>query len=138
MIIETGFQRSCGKRESTEETSKPTQMDTVITFFYLVNETGKDIKVKVLADDKEVFITEIKSQPPSSAGAQQAAPENGFPARELKVDLSKNTKHLEIQELNSNLSQHVDITNFSQRDGGFRIIARAGKILFSQDYFPVR
>lgn len=123
------------KEGSPQETA---QLDTVIVFFYLVNRSGQDAMVRVLADDRGLFVQEIESKQEAPVGAEEAPPPGPYPARELKVPLNRKAKRLEVEELNSGMKAQFEITNFIKVDAGFRITIGARQILLDQDYFPVR
>ena len=117
---------------------------TILTYFYLVNETGQEVKVRVLADGVELFVQRIYAEaPPSSAsGFGEAPPPPSYPAVELKVPISSQAKQLEVQELlhlGTRARQATfDIADFSHVDAGFRVVIRKDGILLDQDYLPAR
>ena len=100
------------------------------TFFYVVNQTGQDIQVKVSADGEELFIADI--------GTEVELP-GGYPAKELKVSMNIDTKVIKVQELTSGREKEWQIeTLTSQVDGGFSIIIKEGDILLEKGYLPIR
>lgn len=115
--------------------------EITLKFFYLINETGSEVKVRVLADGQELFIQQISAQVTPSPG-REAPPPSPCPAVELKIPVSQNAKELEVQELlhlGTRARQvRFDIVGFSQADAGFRIMIRKNGILLDQDYYPAR
>jgi len=114
---------------------------TTLKFFYLVNKTGSEVKVRVLADGHELFIHQISAQVTPSPG-KEVPPPPLYPAVELKIPVSQDAKELEVQELlhlGTRARQATfDIMGFSQADAGFRIMIRKDGILLGQDYYPAR
>jgi len=115
---------------------------TITTFFYIINETGSNIRVRVLADGAELFLQEIGAQVPSEPGKEVPPLPTPYPAVELKVPVNKNAQQLEVQELlhrGTRATQATfNIAGFSQAPGGFRITIRKDGILLNQDYRPIR
>ena len=52
--------------------------------------------------------------------------------------INRDTKIIEIQELNSGKTKKFDLKNVSKINGGFRITVREDEILLNLDYFPIR
>jgi len=117
--------------------------ETINMFFFLENRTETEIKVRVLADDAELFIAELEApSPPSEEAPIEFPPLPPYPTQELKVPINIAAKQLEVQELlhlGTRARRAVfDITNFAQQEGGFRITIREDGILLNQDYVPIR
>ena len=115
-----------------------TSRDAIIKFFFIVNDSGRDVKVNVRADHRTLFVQEIGASEKRSAAAEQAPPPSQRPARELKVAIGKSTKSLLVEEMNAGLKKEFTVADVVKVDGGFRIVIQEKKILISQDYFPVR
>jgi hypothetical protein len=111
--------------------------ETIIMFFYLVNKSGQGVKVRVVADGRELFDQEIHSKQDATAGTAEAPPPGRYPARELKVPLDRRVKRLTVEELLSGMRAQFEIANFSKTDAGFRITIGGDKILLDQDYLPI-
>ncbi len=122
-----------GPGGSTNQKRKP-----IITFFYIVNKTGQEIKVKVLGDDRVMVVQEVGSERELSSGLKVAPPIGKYPGRELKVVMDRDTKTIEIQELNSGIRKRFDLKGVARVNGGFRITIGEDEILLNQDYFPIR
>jgi len=118
--------------------SRNQQGQRIITFFYIVNETGQDIKVKVLGDDRVIVVQEVGFERDLSSGVQVAPPPGKYPGRELKVVMDRDTKVFEIQELNSGIRKKFDLKGVGRVNGGFRITIRENQIFLNPDYFPIR
>lgn len=113
-------------------------MATVLTFFSLVNQTGKPAKIRVLADGQELFTRELSAQTHSSL-RWEAPPPPPYPTIELKVPLKRQTQRLEVQELlPSGMRKTFAIAGFSRVPAGFRITVRSEGIFLTQDYYPAR
>jgi len=114
-----------------EEVSKK-----VVVFFLIVNETKKDIRLKVLVDERELFIQDVPSQ--IKMKTCEAPPPDVYPAREEKVEVRKDARTLEVEEIYSERKGIFDITDFNKNVRGFRITIRKDGIYFYQDYLPSR
>lgn len=118
--------------------SAPTVISTkkVIVFFSLVNKTGKDILLKALADGEYLFVQDIEAEIRKHPG--ELPPRSGkYPEKELKIEIDTDAKNIEVQETYSGMVEKFDITSFSKKAGGFRIIVTEQKIFLNQDYFPI-
>jgi hypothetical protein len=139
--LEKGALTSFPENEATA-TGNSYEAGTIIMFFYIINETGSDIQVRVLADGVELFLQGIGSQVPSLPGKEVPPLPTPYPAVELKVSMSKDAQQLEVQELlhlGTRATQATfNIAGFSQAPGGFRITIRKDGILLDQDYRPIR
>ena len=110
----------------------------VLTFFFLVNQTGKPVKISVLADGQELFTREVPAQVPPSL-RWEAPPPPPYPTIELKVPLKKGTQQLEVQELlYVGMRKTFAIAGFDRVNAGFRITMRSDGIFLTQDYYPAR
>lgn len=118
--------------------SRNQRKQCIIKFFYIVNETGENIKVKVLGDERVIVVQEVGFERDLSSGVIAPPPTGKFPGRELKVAINRDTKIIEIQELNSGKTKKFDLKNVSKINGGFRITVREDEILLNLDYFPIR
>jgi hypothetical protein len=118
--------------------SSSTSDETQLMFFYLVNQTGKKVQVRVLEDGEELFTQDINAQ--ISTSGNQAPPPPEYPAVELKIPVRRGASRLEVQELlhqgTHALQATFDIERFYEKDGGFRVTIREDGILLSQDYYP--
>ena len=125
-------------RNEEDETTDFSEDEAFLKFFYIINETGSNAEVRVLADDMELFLQEIGSQVPLSLGKEVPPLLIPNPAVELKVQLNKATQYLVVQDLQSGAQATFDIAGFSQVDAGFQITIQKDRILLSQDYYPAR
>lgn len=135
---EVAINSNAGNISSFERT-KDKESKKLIVLLLIVNETGKDILLKALLDlDKEeLFVQYVASEIKRVPGA--APPFAGkYPMKELKVEIRKDARILEVKETYSERRAVYDITNFSKKAGGFRINVREDGISFNQDYFPIR
>ena len=114
------------------------EQEGVYTFFYITNKTGKDIEVKVLANNKELFSQKLESEVKTPTEGIVHPPPGKYPTRELKVEVNRGAKVLEVQEINSGQKASFDITNFSSKGPGFRITIEGDEISLNQDYYPIR
>lgn len=119
--------------------------ETINMFFFLENRTDTEVKVRVLADDTELFVEELEapSPPPSEEeGPIELPPPPPYPTLEIKALIDTAAEQLEVQELlhsGTRAREAVfDITDFAQQEGGFRITIREDGILLNQDYYPIR
>lgn len=109
---------------------EPPSDETEMTFFYVVNQTGQDIRVKVLADGEELFIVDI--------GTTIESP-GGYPAKELKIPMRKDAKFIKVKESISGREQEWEIKTLTSKvDGGFTIIIKEDDILLERGYLPIR
>lgn len=117
-------------------TALPHAPPSVVTFFYVVNQTGREIRVRVTVDGQELF---VKVLPATAAPAPGAVPPTQpFPALELKVAVNRDARRLEVQALELGIRRSFDIQGFSRIGSGFRIVITINQIALTQDYYPVR
>lgn len=117
------------------EPSLGQENETILTFFYLVNQSGSEVKIRVLADGQELFVQQLRAHiaPPP---VQQAPPSPPYPAVELKIPIRRDVKQLEVELLHLGTRVAFNIEGFSQVDAGFQIIIWKDKIRLTQDYYP--
>jgi len=114
------------------------KQDTVMKFFYLVNQSGFEVEVRVLGDEKELFVQRMKAKTDDSPGITH--PSNGeYTTVELKVPMNKQAKQLTVQE-SSHLKKckTFDITEAGKESAGFQVIIGKDEITLIQDYYPAR
>lgn len=110
----------------------------IITFFYLVNVSGQEIKVKVTANGNELFTREVRSRREPSSDIKESPPPGKYPAAELKVMLDPSAETLIVRETNSGIKKTFSIKGFADRPGGFVITVEKDTILLEQTYYPIR
>lgn len=110
-----------------------------IRFFHLVNQTGAEVKVQVLADGKELFVNRMEADVEPSRGIVHPAPVS-YPTQELKVSMSREAKRLTVKEtLHLKKRQSFTISALPEKaDAGFQIVLNRDGIAVTQDYHPVR
>ena len=115
------------------------QKEVIMKFFELVNKTGAEIKIRVLADDRELFVRRIQAKVDKSEGIVHPA-QDQYPIVELKISMSSQTKQLLVEEcLLLKKSKTFDVSDSpDKQDAGFRIITSKNGIVVTQDYFPIR
>lgn len=89
------------------------QNQDILVFFYVVNVSGVDVNVKVLADGREVFWHQLPAKVVRRTEATEVPPPGDHPAVEVKIRLNRNTRRLEVQELNSNRKAKFNVRNFT-------------------------
>ncbi len=114
------------------------ERESIYVFFYIINKKEGDVEVKALADNKELFSEKIELKTKLPSEGEVFPPPGKYPVRELKVEIYRNVKVLEIKEMNSGLETSFDITDFSAKGAGFRISVEEDDILLTQDYYPIR
>lgn len=134
-VLALGMALAAGLTVPVRGIGQPAQ---VISVFYVVNQSGRDVRLRVLADDREVLALDLPAAAPAPGSARVMPPPGPHPARELKVALPAATEWLEAQEVRSGLTRRVDVRDFATRGLGFRIIIGASEILIAQDYYPIR
>lgn len=116
----------------------PGVQSELVTFFYVANQTGADVRVRVWADGRLLFERTL----PSTAAPQPGVvpPPPPYPAAELKVALPRNARTLEVEEdVALKLRRSFTISGFDRAGMGFRItLTRARGIEVTQDYQPIR
>ena len=118
---------------------EPPSDETLMTFFYVVNQTGQDIRVRVLADHQELFIVEIGSEVELPDEGRISPPQGEYPAKELKISMPKDTKVIKAQELISGREQEREVKPLTSKvNGGFTIIIKEDEILLERGYLPIR
>jgi hypothetical protein len=112
---------------------------TVMKFFRLVNQTGAEIKVRVLADGHELFVKRLEAAVEKSPGIAHPY-EAQYPTLELKIPLSDQARQLSIQEsLFLKKRKRFDISVSPDKAGaGFQIVIGKSGIVVTQDYYPIR
>jgi hypothetical protein len=128
-----------GKSDSKERTTAFNRQETVVRFFRLVNQSGAQIKIRVLADGRELFVRRMKAKVDDSSGIVHPAPVE-YPTLELKISMNKDVKLLSVEE-----SQHLKKRKTfavsdspGKQDAGFQIVVSKEKIVVTDDYYPVR
>src|SRR5262249_6350375 len=108
------------------------------TFFYIVNRSAREVRVRVIVDGAELFVQEVDAVRKAPSRIQEAPPPGSSPARELKVPLSLAARRLVVEELNSGDRATYDLSQGVQSDAGFRIVIGPEGIFISRDYLPIR
>src|SRR5206468_280839 len=113
------------------------KQETVMKFFRLVNQTGAEIKVQVLADGHELFVKRLEATVEKSPGIVHPD-EPLYPTLELKIPLSNQARQLSIQEsLFLKKRKRFDISVSPDKTGaGFQIVIGKNGIVVTQDYYP--
>ncbi len=114
------------------------EQGSVYTFFYIINKTGNDIEIKASANNKELFSQKLESEVKTPTEGIVYPSPGKYPTRELKVEVNRGARTLEVQEINSGQKVSFDITNFSSKGPGFRITIEGDEISLNQDYYPIR
>ena len=126
------------KRANASGRQVAEKQGSVYVFFYIVNKAGKDVEIKAAANNEELFSQKIESEAKRPTEGNVFPPPGEYPTMELKVEVNRGAKALKVQETNSGLEASFDITNFSIKGPGFRIIIEENNISLKQDYYPVR
>ena len=115
------------------------RQETVMKFFRLVNQTGAEIKVQVLADGSELFVKRLEAAVEKSPGIVHPD-EAHYPTLELKIPLSNQARHLSIQEsLFLKKRKGFEISASPDKAAaGFQIVIGKNGIVVTQDYYPIR
>jgi hypothetical protein len=115
------------------------KQETVMKFFRLVNQTGAEIKVQVLADGHELFVRRFEATVEKSPGIVHPY-EAQYPTLELKIPLNNQARQLSIQEsLFLKKRKRFDISVSPEKAGaGFQIVIGKNGIVVTQDYYPIR
>jgi hypothetical protein len=115
------------------------KQETVMKFFRLVNQTGAEIKVQVLADGHELFVKRLGAAVEQSPGIVHPY-EAQYPTLELKIPLSDQARHLSIHEsLVLKKRKRFEISVSPDKAGaGFQIVIGKNGIVVTQDYYPIR
>ncbi len=111
---------------------------TLITFFYVVNMSGRKVAVRVSADGQELFVQEIEAVRQAGPGGGEVPSPGPYPARQLKVPVSGAAKQLVVEELNSGQRAVYDQGPGVQSDAGFRIVIGPDDISITRDYVLIR
>jgi hypothetical protein len=110
-----------------------------VALFYIVNQTSREINVRVLADGDPLFSVSIGSAVFSSGEGRELPPRGGFPAKEIKVWMSSIPNELEVDELITNRFQRLKMTGASGRSGlRCKITVTDDGIQITQNYVPIR
>ena len=118
-------------------TSARGSQTAVVTFFSVVNQSGRDVLVRVFADGRELFAQKVDAT--RSSGDRESVPgAPPYPTRELKVSLSTTARQLVIEEANSGQRATYDRPPGPEPDAGFRIVVRQEGITVTRDYVPAR
>lgn len=107
----------------------------VLTLFYLVNQTGREVTIRVLADGHELLVQQLGARVPSSPEVKTLPLLPPYPAVERKIALPRNTKRLEIEEPSVG-HRTFEIAGFPEGPG-FRVVIRNDGIV-THDYYPIR
>ena len=106
-------------------------------FFYVINETGKPVELRISADGNELFARRVDGEVAPSAG-KQVPPRLIFPALEIKTSLRNDAKQLEVELIPPGVRKTFEIAGFRRSDAGFRIVVGNNNISLTQDYYPIR
>ena len=108
-------------------------------FFRLVNRTGAEIKIQVLADGHKLFVKRLEAAVEKSPGIVHPY-EPQYPTLELKIPLNNQARQLSIQEsLFLKKRKRFDISVSPDKTGaGFQIVIGKNRIVVTQDYYPIR
>jgi len=106
-------------------------------FFYVINETGKPVELRISADGNELFARRVDGEVAPSAG-KQVPPRLIFPALEIKTSLRNDAKQLEVELIPPGVRKTFEIAGFRRSDAGFRIVLSNNNISLTQDYYPIR
>lgn len=110
-----------------------------VALFYIVNQTNREINVRVLADGDPLFSVSLGSAVFTSGEGRELPPGAGQRAKEVKVWLSSTPKELEVDELMTNRSQRLKMTGANGRSGlRCKITVTDGGIEITQNYVPIR
>ncbi len=115
----------------------PPAAGEIITFVYIVNQTGAEVHVRAWADGRELFDRRL----PATAAPQPGVvpPPPPYPALELKVAMPRQAGTLEVEEdMILRLRRSFGIRGFDRIGAGFRITLTHSGIDLSQDYRPIR
>jgi hypothetical protein len=108
-----------------------------LVFFSIINQTGAEIHVRVLADGRKLFSRRVAPMLVDAPGTMP--PPGRFPRVEVKAPLSTATRELVVEELLVLRSHRtIAIAGFARTDAGFAIVINRSGISVSQDYYPVR
>lgn len=113
--------------------------EMVIKFFRLINKSGMEVKVQVLADGKELFVQRLDARLKPSEGIVHPATEV-YPSAELKASISREAAELMVKETQSLKKERAFAISRAKEkaDAGFQIILNRDGIEVTQDYQPVR
>ena len=115
-----------------------TAPQTEISVFYLVNRSGRAVRISVTADGHELFVHDMKAAREPPAVAQEAPPPSPWPTRELKVALRSDVKRLVAEESTSGMRATIDIPQQLRSNLGFRITIYENTVSIARDYVPIR
>jgi len=115
-----------------------TASQTEISVFYLVNRSGRAVRITVTADGHELFVQDMKAAREPPAVAQEAPPPSRWPTRELKVALRSDVKRLVAEESTSGMRATIEIPQQITSNLGFRITIYEITISIARDYLPKR
>jgi hypothetical protein len=113
--------------------------ETVVRFFHLVNQSGAEIKIRVLADGEELFVKRMKAKEDDPAGIVHPAPAQ-YPTLELKISMGREVKLLSVEE-SLYLKKRKTFTvsdSPGKKDAGFQIVVGKEGIAVTDDYYPIR
>ena len=112
--------------------------EAVVTFFLLVNRSGRDVRLRALADGRPLFVQDLPAQPEAGGGVRVQPAPAAQPTRELKVTLPPEIRMLEVQELHSGATARLDVGSPAPAQLGFRVLVDPDAIRVSRDYYPMR
>jgi len=115
-----------------------TASQTEISVFYLVNRSGRAVRITVTADGHELFVQDMKAAREPPAVAQEAPPPSPWPTRELKVALRSDVKRLVAEESTSGMRATIEIPQQLRSNLGFRITIYENTVSIARDYVPIR
>ena len=121
-----------------EVTGNPQRsQQSAVVFFYLINETGEDVRLKVSVDDDELFVQPLAAHV-ASAVPKQAPPASLVPTAELKIELPSAAQQLKVELMPAGPRKLFALAGFPRSNAGFRIIIGKNGISLAQDYYPIR
>lgn len=112
---------------------------TVVRFFHLVNQSGAEIKIRVLADGRELFVRRMEAKVDESPGIVHPSPVE-YPTLELKISMGREVKLLSVEE-SQYLKKHKTFAvsdSPDKQDTGFQIVVSKEGIVVTDDYYPIR
>jgi hypothetical protein len=106
--------------------------------FYVVNATGREVRLRASADGHELFTVQIDAARRRGAGDREAPPPGPHPAREIKASLPAGAARLVVADMDSSASATFDVPATPRSRAGFRITVEPGGISIRRDYRPIR
>jgi hypothetical protein len=110
--------------------------ESPLTFFLLVNRSGRAVTVRAAADGRVLFVEALPARPDPAGGGVR--PGSGpVPTRELKVPLAAGARSLTVEELNAGTMARVGLP-LGPPQLGFRVRIEPDAIRVTRDYYPIR